>query len=66
MEKQLPAEIEWIIKNKERLNIYGLEKDCGMKQNTVYGFIKGKRTLAEKWEKPLIKWVRDFTKILKN
>jgi hypothetical protein len=61
----IPAEIKWINKNKEYLSLLKIEKACGMAQNTLCAYLKGQRPLSEHWNEPLIKWVKEFTKITK-
>ena len=61
--KEIPIEIRWIKKNKAKINLSALEKEMGMRHNTLWGFFKGERTLAEHWHPQLIKWVREFITI---
>lgn len=66
MRENYPKEVQWIKLNANRLNISGIEQDCLMPANTLYGWIKEKRAMAEHWDEKLVKWVKKFTKSLEK
>ena len=59
----LPVEIQWIVKNKALINIHQIELACGMSHNILWGYLKGRSTLAKHWHPKLVEWVRSFIKL---
>lgn len=50
----------WLIKNKDRLSIRGIEKEIGCPDTTLQKVVQGKQGLPKKWEEPLQKVIEDM------
>lgn len=58
----LSNEIIWLKHHKDAINIQKLVDDIGIPKSTLYAFINDKRTLNQKWHKPIAAWVKDLIK----
>lgn len=53
-------EISWLKKNKEMLNIAGIENQLSIPKTTLNLWLCGNRSLPKKWEPALVSWVKSF------
>lgn len=60
--KKVYKELDWLVKCKDYLNIYKIEKELEMPEGTLKKFVDGKRGLAEQWHDSARVWVKNFKK----
>lgn len=61
-EKKIYKELDWLLRCKDYLNIFKIEKELGMPEGTLKKFVDGKRGLAEQWHDTTRVWVKNFKK----
>jgi hypothetical protein len=60
--KKIYKELDWLVKCKDYLNIYKIEKELEMPEGTLKKFVDGKRGLADQWHDQVREWVKVFKK----
>jgi hypothetical protein len=64
MNKQtkISKELDWLIRRKDTMSIFKIEKELGMPEGTLKKFVDGKRGLSDNWHGPVKDWVKNFKK----
>lgn len=62
MTEQLPKNLQWLKDRYKYLSIYDIESDLKLPTKTLYKFVRGERTLPEKYHKEVIQWINEFKK----
>lgn len=56
------AQLDWLERNKEKINVMEAAKQIGMPETTLRLYLKGDKKLPKKYKDVLVEWVREFRK----
>jgi hypothetical protein len=62
IKKKLYKELDWLIKRKDYISIFKVEKELEMPEGTLKKFVDGRRGLPDNWHDPVREWVKNFKK----
>lgn len=56
-------ELDWLVRRKDYISVYKIEKELEMPEGTLRKFVDGDRGLPDKWHDPVMYWVKKFKKL---